>query len=266
MTVQMYDTDELMSAEDALETLAEALPDTLVLLGGWAVYQTVHDSYMREHGIPYLGSRDIDVGFHVDPSWSDDDLRSSPLSKAIEVAKDMGYNPMGSFRFCRFIEKGSGRSLTEEESKQVPVYDLFYLYMDIMVDRIHPRQAEVLGPKALDEPILARVYDEDITEMVRIGDTEVPVPPPHLLLAMKLKAIPNRQKDDKVIKDACDIFALLWHSPEGTESVLRLVLTEYPEECRSGLEAITDQVAGRAAEHLDIDVESYLGVIRRLGQ
>lgn len=266
MTVQMYDADELTSAEDALVTLAEALPDTMVLLGGWAVYHTVNDSYMREHGLPYIGSRDIDIGFHVDPAWGEADLGSSPLAKAIDVAKDIGYDPMGSFRFCKFVQKGTGRSLTEDESKRVPIFDLFYLYLDIMVDRIHPRQAEVLGPKALDEPILARVYDEDLSETVRIGNTDVPVPPPHLLLAMKLKAIPNRQKEDKVIKDACDIFALLWHSPDGTENVLRSVMAEYPEECRSGLDAISDEVARRAAEHLGIDVESYLGVIGRLAR
>ena len=86
MTVQMYDADERVTAEEALLTLLKVLPDTMVLLGGWAVYHLVNASYTREHGIPYLGSRDIDVGFHVDPSWTDDELRSSPFAKAIEVA------------------------------------------------------------------------------------------------------------------------------------------------------------------------------------
>lgn len=264
MTVQMYDADELTSAQDALETLVEALPDTMILIGGWAVYHIVNGSYSQEHGIPYLGSRDIDVGIHVDPFWTNGELLSSPLSRAIEVAKGMGYGPMGSFRFCRFIQKGTDRSLTEDEAKRVPIYDLFYLYLDINVDQIHPRQAEVLGPKALDEPILARVYDEDISQMVRIGEFNVRVPPSHLLLAMKLKAIPNRQKEDKVFKDACDIYALLWHSPEEVGNVLRSVMAEYPEECRSGLDAITDEVAATAAAHLGIDVETYLDVVGRL--
>ncbi len=266
MTVQMYDADELSSARDALETLVASLPDTMVLLGGWAVYHTVNESYMREHGVPYIGSRDLDVGFHVDLAWSDDDLRSSPFARAIELARDMGYGPMGSFRFCRFVQRGTGRILTEEESKRVPIHDLFYLYLDIMVDRIHPRQAEVLGPKALDEPILARMHDEDTSVRVSIGQAHVLVPPPHLLLAMKLKAIPNRQKEDKVVKDACDIFALLWHSPEGTGELLRSVMAEYPEECRSGLEAVTQKVAVRAAGHLGVDVGTYLDVVNRMGR
>ena len=33
MTQRMYDVDELMSAQDALGTIVDALPDTLVLLG-----------------------------------------------------------------------------------------------------------------------------------------------------------------------------------------------------------------------------------------
>ncbi|NOQ54904.1 MAG: hypothetical protein GQ558_09920 [Thermoplasmata archaeon] len=266
MTEEMYDRDETGSALDALVKLVGALPEPFVLLGGWAVYHTVHDSYLQDHGSPYLGSRDIDVGFHVDPSWSDDELRSSPLSRAIEVARGTGYYPMGSFRYCRTIEKTTGRELTEEESKRIPIYDLFYLYLDIMVDRIHDRQSDLLGPKAMDEPMLIKVFDEDIGVPVRIGDARVVVPPPHLLLAMKLKAVPSRQKDDKILKDACDIYALIWHSEGGMDRILRSVRSEHPEECRSGLEAITDDVARRAAGHLGVEVESYLDVVRRLGQ
>lgn len=265
MTEEMYDRDETGSALDALVQLAGALPEPFVLLGGWAVYHTVNDSYMQEHGSPYLGSRDIDVGFHVEPSWSDDELKGSPLSRAIGVARGIGYYPMGSFRYCRTIQKTTGRELTEEESKRIPIFDLFYLYLDIMVDRIHERQADLLGPKAMDEPLLTRLFDEDIGVLVPIGDAKALVPPPHLLLAMKLKAIPSRQKDDKILKDACDIYALLWHSPDGIERVLRSVKAEYPEECGSGRDAITHEVAARAAGHLGIDVETYLEVANRLG-
>jgi len=265
MTEEMYDADETGSALDALVKLMGALPEPFVLLGGCAVYHTVKDPYQEEHGTAYLGSRDIDVGFHVDPSWSDDELRASPLSMAIEVARGIGYYPMGSFRYCRIMQKTTGRMLTEEGSKRIPMFDLFYLYLDIMVDRIHERQSDLLGPKAMDEPLLTRVFDEDVGVPVRIGDARVPVPPPHLLLAMKLKAIPSRQKDDKVLKDACDIYALIWYSSGGADSILRSVRSEYPELCRSGLEVISDDVAMRAAGHLGVDVETYLDVVGRLG-
>lgn len=172
---------------------------------------------------------------------------------------------MGSSRYCRFIRRSDGRALTEEDSRRVPSYELFQLYLDMMVDRVHPRQAEVLGPRAMDEPILARVFDEGMMDRVRVGDADVPVPRPHLLLAMKLRSLPDRQREDKAIKDACDAYALLWHSPGGIGSVLDAVRREYPGECRTGLAAITDEVAGRAAAHLGVAVGTFMDVVGRQG-
>jgi hypothetical protein len=87
------------------------------------------------------------------------------------------------------------------------------------------------------------------------------VPETHLLLAMKLRSIPNRQKGDKVFKDACDIFALLWHTEGGVENIARSVRAEYPEECKNGLKAITTEVAARAATHLGVEVETFNDVV-----
>ena len=86
-----------------------------------------------------------------------------------------------------------------------------------------------------------------------------------LMIGARFLALMTVGSEDKVIKDACDIYALLWHSPHGIDSVLGPVRADYPGECRSGLDAITHEVAGRASGHLGVDVESYLGVVRRLG-
>jgi hypothetical protein len=264
MTEELYDTMETSNALEALMAVSGGLPKPFVVIGGWGVYLTVIDSYRREHDVPYIGSRDIDVGFHIDPTVTMDMLKASPFSKAIDVVRSVGYIPYGSFRYCRMIRKGTGESLTEEEAKRVPLYDLFYLFIDLMVDRIHPMHSEAFGAKAIDEPILARVFDEALWVEVDMGKATVLLPPPHVLLAMKLKAIPSRQKDDKVIKDACDIYALIWHSPVGYDAVLKAVKREYPKECRVGLTAITDDVARRAALHLGVDAETYREVVRRL--
>ncbi len=264
MTVQLYDATELSYSQLALEGLVSALPDVTLVVEGWAVYGTVNTSYLREHGVPYLGSRDIDVGYHVDPSWTEEQLVNSPLNLAIEFAGRSGYLPVGPYRFCRYVRKSTGQAVTEEESRGVPVDDMFYLYLDVLVDSVHPRQEEVLGLRPVDEPTLARVFDEDMAVEAIIGELTVPIPPPHVLLATKLKAIHRRQDVDKMIKDACDIFALLWHSPEGLDSVVRLARSEYPEECRSGPYTITDQVASRASAHLGIEVETYREALGRL--
>jgi hypothetical protein len=264
MTVQLYDATELTHSRLALEDLVSALPDVTLVVGGWAVHGTVNASYLREHGVPYLGSRDIDIGSHVDPSWTEELLLTSPLKRVIDHAGRSGYSPVGPHRFCRYIRKGTGSAVTEEETRGAPVGDMFYLYLDVLVDRVHPRQEEVLGLRPVVEPVLARVFDEDMAVEVSIGEQTVSVPPPHVLLATKLKAIHGRQGVDKVIKDACDIYALLWHSPEGLDSVLGSARSEYPEECRSGPDAITDQVALRAAAHLGIEVGTYRATLGRL--
>jgi len=264
MTEELYDTQETRIALEALGALSAALPEPFVVLGGWAVYLTVLESYRREHGAPYLGSRDVDVGFHVDPAMSVDALRTSTFSKAIEIVRGLGYVPIGSFRYCKFIHKGTGEVLTEEQAKSVSMIDLFYVYVDMMVDRIHPQHDRVFKVKALDEPVLGRVFDERCGVSARLGDVSVVMPPPHLLLASKLRSIPGRQKDDKVLKDACDIYAVIWHSPVSYDRILSTVHKEYPQECATGLAAITDVIAERAARHLGVETEAYLGVVRKL--
>ncbi len=265
MTEEIYDTMETGSALGALRDIAGVLPEPYVVLGGWGVYLTVTDSYKREHDVPYIGSRDIDLGFHIDSSADMGELRTTPFSRAIDVIRSVGYVPYGSFRYCRMIRKGTGETLTEEDAKRIPLYDLFYLFVDLMVDRIHPKHQDAFGAKAIDEPILARVFDEALWKRVPVGETTVLVPSTHMLLAMKLKALPSRQKDDKVLKDACDIYALLWHSPEELGKIVAAVRREYASECASGLAAITDEVASRAAGHLGVEVETYRDVIRWLG-
>jgi hypothetical protein len=197
---------------------------------------------------------------------NNDDLRNSTYARAIDVIRKVGYIPQGSFRFYKIIKKSTGNVLTEEEAKKEQFYDLFYLYLDIMVDNIHPRHEEVFGCKVLDEPILARVFDEGTGVKVNVDNIEVIVPPPHILLASKLKAIPGRDKEDKQLKDACDIYAILWHSPKKYGNIISDVRKEYPKECVLGLEAITIEMAPRAADHLGIDVEEYLGVVMQLGE
>ena len=105
---------------------------------------------------PLRLSGPFDLGFHIDPAMSLGELRKSTFSKAIEAVRAEGYVPIGSFRFCKFIRKGTGEVLTEEQAKDVPMYDLFYLYVDLMVDHIHPKHNDVFGMKPLDEPVLAR--------------------------------------------------------------------------------------------------------------
>ncbi len=78
-----------------------------------------------------------------------------------------------------------------------------------------------------------------------------------MLLATKLRSIPYRTKDDKLVKDACDIYSILWHSPEDYRRIVRDIHRQYPRECKAGYNAITRKISQKAAFHLGVDVERY---------
>jgi hypothetical protein len=264
MPEQLYDRIESGSAFTALSQIVAQLPEPFLLLGGWAVYVTVNESFTTEHGSPYLGSRDIDVCFRIDPGCSESDLRTSTFSEALGVIQNIGYSPDGFCRYCKIIRRETGEIITEDDARNIPIHELFYLYIDMMVDKIHPKQKEVFGFSVLDEPLLGRVFEEGTGVMVNLDGVELLIPPPVMLLATKLRSIPNRQKDDKLVKDACDIYAILWHSPEPYPKIIADIHSQYPEDCKAGFNAITDEISEKAAHHLGIEKQRYRDIIKRL--
>ena len=264
MPEQLYDKVEYESALTALKEIVAQLPEPFVLIGGWGVFVTVNESFANEHGSQYLGSRDIDVCFQVDPDCSESELRTCTFSKALSVVQRIGYSPDGSFRYCKIIKRDTGEVITKEVAQKIGMYDLVYLYIDVMVDNIHPRQKDVFGFIVPDEPIIGRVFKESTGVVVILDGIELLIPSPVILLATKLKSIQNRTKDDKLTKDACDIYAILWHSSISYQKILQEIHHQYPQECKAGFDAITNEVSEKAARHLGIDVERYRGVIKGL--
>jgi hypothetical protein len=65
-----------------------------------------------------MGSRDIDLGFHMDPSWTDSDLRNSVFAKVIRRISDVGFRPI-SFRYVKHIHTETREELSEEQAKKV---------------------------------------------------------------------------------------------------------------------------------------------------
>lgn len=266
MPEELYEQAETESALSALSHLVTRLPEPFLILGGWAVYVTVNESFRDEHGSQYLGSRDIDVCFHIDSHITGSELKESTFASAIAIVQELGYLPHGSCRYCKMIRRDTGEIITEDVARKIPIHELFYLFVDMMVDNIHPMQEEIFGFKVLDEPILARVFEEGTGVRINLNKLNVFVPPPYLLLATKLRAIPARTNDDKQVKDACDIYSILWHSPTNYRDILTDIRSEYPEDCNSGFNAIRDEIAGKAATHLGVDIERYRDVIKPLGE
>ncbi len=211
----MYPDYEVEISGGLLGRVLASLDDPVLLLGGWAVYLQVNDGFRGTTGRDYLGSRDIDLGF----STGGGDLGGSPIGRAIAfLTGEMGFRPL-SFRFMREFDNETGEPLEPEESRRLPMYRIFQMYVDLMVDRVPDGFRDVFGFVPPDEPLLTRVFDDPGARAVTPAfGREVWMPSPGLLLRMKARSFPNRTRDHKRTKDLADITALLlFAGAEGSE-------------------------------------------------
>jgi len=72
----MYPSREVELSQQHLKELFRGEPEPC-LLGGWAVYLSVNERFRASMGRDYIGSRDIDLGFHINPEWSVTELQNS---------------------------------------------------------------------------------------------------------------------------------------------------------------------------------------------
>jgi hypothetical protein len=94
-------------SERELQQLLEITAPPVCLLGGWAVHLHVTDAFQAAHGRQYIGSRDIDLGVHVDPEWDMETLDSKPVATTLTaVGSEMGYN-RGRFGFYRLNRRNT---------------------------------------------------------------------------------------------------------------------------------------------------------------
>ena len=207
----MYAPIETDISERYLERIFRSTDGQTCLVGGWAAYCLVNENFERANGRSYIGSRDIDVGFHIDRNWSEEELRNPDFLKSVRVIEDMGFRAVG-FRLLKDFEFETGRELSPEESAKLPLSQIFSLYVDPVVDYIHSKLERSLGFVPIDEPLLSLVFDKGMCSVAGMFGVEVLLPEPHVLLAMKLNSVVNRDKEHKKIKDIADIYAPLWFS------------------------------------------------------
>lgn len=79
---QYAETVTTLSEEELHDIISVAEP-RICLLGGWAVQLHVTDGFQEAHGRSYIGSRDIDLGVHIDPEWSVADLHTAPVATTL---------------------------------------------------------------------------------------------------------------------------------------------------------------------------------------
>ncbi len=220
-----YPDAETKLSRSYLETVAKAVRDPVLLVGGWGVYFTVTSAYVRTFGRDYSFSRDIDLGFHLDPGWGVEQIRKSSLARSIRSLVKEGFEGEG-FRLRMDFAHEGGRRLSAEESRTMQSYEIAKLYVDPLVDYPHPQRTEALGFTPAEETELAPLFVRlGALRLARVVD-RLRLPPREVLLRMKLKAMPNRSLDHKVQKDVADVFALLATHGRGPAALVAVLNEE----------------------------------------
>lgn len=236
----------------------------MCILGGWAVYLTVGENFRQEHGRDYLGSRDIDLGFHIEKNWSRSQLEHCGFAFAIKTLEEMGFESLG-FRFVKYFHTDTRQELKGENAARTPSYQVFDLYVDPVVDYIHPQTREVFGLTPIDEPLLEHVFVQQRCRTVELFGRRVLLPLPHILLATKLKSVGQRDKEYKRVKDIADIYVLSWYSDERLDTLrATLAATISLQETRTIVESFTREDLNAVSNALGVEALQVQRVLSEL--
>jgi len=261
----MYLPHETELSQAELKSILTHISKPACVIGGWAVYLTVGKNFSAEHGREYLGSRDIDLGFHIEKAWTSDELKASDLALAIRNLTDMGFEPI-SFRYVKHFHTETRKQLIGQAARETALYEMFDLYVDPVVDYLHPQTRDALGFVPIDEPLLEWVFVQQESRKLDLYDRRVVLPSAHVLLATKLRSVLKRDKEHKRIKDIADIVALSWYSDEKLSALKNNLAIVVPEqETRSVVEAFTPEDLEKTSGALGMakgQVQSILNELR----
>ena len=215
----LYSEFETDTSYNYLKQIVSILDEPICILGGWAVYLTVNNNFYKDQGRNYLGSRDIYLGFHIDKKLEQEQLKNITITKSLKLIEKEGFKPQG-FRYYKEINYETGKELTLEEAKTTPTHNIFTMFIDPIVDYVHPSFQKILRFNPVDEPLLTPVFqNKKYRRELQQFNKLLWLPSPEILLATKMKSIPNRTKDEKLIKDICDIYALSWYSNKSFQKI-----------------------------------------------
>ncbi|MDA4110913.1 MAG: hypothetical protein OK439_00120 [Thaumarchaeota archaeon] len=258
---QMYSDHETAYSRRYLSTLLRAVSQPPCLMGGWAVQLQLNDQFNSSKGREYLGSRDIDLGFHLDPNWTAKEFQTSDFYRTIKAIKKLGFEEQ-SFRFVKHYHWDSNQELSIEEARELDSYQMFDLFVDLAVDTADPRRIDLVGSSVIDEPLLKTVFLGKERISAKFYGTDIIMPTPRLLIEMKLKSFPDRTQDDKKTKDLADICALmLYTQPEPLTLTANQDTRLLKENFERGMETLAEEEWDRVGMMLD---ESRADLIRLL--
>jgi hypothetical protein len=247
-----------LSENELQDVIAVAEPPAC-LLGGWAVHLHVTDGFRKAHGRPYIGSRDIDLGVHIDPEWTGSEVEEAPVATTLErIERELGYH-RGRFGFYQQFHRETGNWLKEEQARNQPAHNIFRVDIDIIPDTTTLDVFEdTFGFRPPAEPLLAPVFTDNegnaLDEYVSWTAPEAAlIAPAASLAAMKIRAFPKRDKSHKQLKDLADLHALLWYTGEYAE-MRPAVRDRVPDEdVDTFRQAVADTLYQQAANLIGVD-------------
>ncbi|MBS3175936.1 nucleotidyl transferase AbiEii/AbiGii toxin family protein [Candidatus Woesearchaeota archaeon] len=260
----MYLEFETRTSYKYLKQVISALEEPVCILGGWAVFLHVNKNFQKAQGRPYLGSRDIDLGFHLNKNATMEQMKKSALSKSLDVLQNKLKFKSVSFRLLKEIHTETEEEIGE--GKVIPAHFIFPMYVDVLVDDVPAKFGDVFHFHPADEPLLRFVFeDKKHREELKEFNKKLWLPKPELLLATKLNALKHRDKEHKKIKDVCDIFALLWYSEEKPEELKNKVgQFLQTENIKGGINMITKEDYQKSSVQLNHTPEEVKRVIGML--
>lgn len=156
----MYETYETGISSRYLKTVVDKLEEPICLIGGWAVYHSVNENFKTATGRNYIGSRDIDLGFHFEVDWNEKTILGSAFARSLRIIENqLGFMPVG-FRYLKEFHIETEKELSDNEVKNTPMHFIFPLYIDPIVDIIHPKFHNIFKFNPIDEPLLEMVFTD----------------------------------------------------------------------------------------------------------
>ena len=247
MVRQYYVPQVTALSEQELQAVFEAAQSPVCLLGGWAVHLHVSPGFHSEHGREYIGSRDIDIGVHVDASWIEEEFPKTSVGNSISAIEDLGYTK-SRFGFVQNFRRDTQDRISEAEASEHSMHDVFQVYVDVIPDTTElDTFRDAFGFKPPAEPLLGPVFEEgkgeQLAEYVEWSPSaDKLIVPPELLAAMKVRSFPDRDKSHKRVKDVADLHSLLWY------------VTDYGEMKTGALEYLSNSDAEQFADAMDDSV------------
>jgi len=204
----MYDPLETEASKRILLELLDELKldRRFGLVGGWAVHFLINQKFLEATGREFLRSRDIDVFL---------DCTGDFPRRFARVLEGIGFVPGEyRFRYTLILDRESMRKLEEREARRKPPFELIYIYLDVLGNR----ECEAVG--VWPSEIVAEAIRGGSLKPLEVEGRRVFSPTEDFLFLLKADSFSGRE-GEKRMKDACDLYGLLFYSPVSVLDLLK---------------------------------------------